>query len=72
MRVAVIGGGVIGVSTAYFLAVAGHEVVVIERGSNVADEASFAHSGLIAPGLASTERVSGPTVSSDHERGRAP
>lgn len=52
MRVAVIGGGVIGVSTAYFLAVAGHEVVVIERGSNVADEASFAHSGLIAPALA--------------------
>ena len=52
MQVAVIGGGVVGVSTAYFLAAAGHEVVVIERGSNVAEEASFAHSGLIAPALA--------------------
>lgn len=52
MRVAVIGGGIVGVSTAYFLASAGHEVVVIESGSNVAEEASFAHSGLIAPALA--------------------
>lgn len=52
MQVAVIGGGVVGVSTAYFLAAAGHEVVVLERGSNVAEEASFAHSGLIAPALA--------------------
>ena len=52
MQVAVIGGGVIGVSTAYFLAAAGHEVVVLERGSNVADAASFAHSGLVAPALA--------------------
>ena len=52
MQVAVIGGGVVGVCTAYFLAAAGHEVVVIERGSNVAEESSFAHSGQIAPALA--------------------
>lgn len=52
MQVAVIGGGVVGVCTAYFLAAAGHEVVVIERGSNVAEESSFAHSGLIAPAMA--------------------
>ena len=31
MQVVVIGGGVIGVCTAYFLADAGHEVVLIER-----------------------------------------
>ena len=52
MQVAVIGGGVVGVCTAYFLAAAGHEVVVIERGSNVAEDSSFAHSGLIAPASA--------------------
>ncbi len=37
MQVAVIGGGVIGVCTAYFLAEAGHEVVVLEKRSNVAE-----------------------------------
>lgn len=50
MQVAVIGGGVIGVCTAYFLAAAGHEVVVIERYGNVAQEASFGNAGVIAPG----------------------
>ncbi|MNR83697.1 D-amino acid dehydrogenase small subunit [compost metagenome] len=49
MQVAVIGAGVIGVSTAYFLAEAGHEVVVIERHNNVAEEASYGDSGILAP-----------------------
>lgn len=49
-QVAVIGGGAVGVCTAYFLALAGHDVVVIERHHNVAEESSFAHAGLIAPG----------------------
>lgn len=49
MQVAVIGGGVVGVSTAYFLAQAGHEVVVLERQSNVAEGASFGSSGVSAP-----------------------
>lgn len=53
MQVAVVGGGAIGVGTAYFLAAAGHEVVVLERCSNVAEEGSFGNSGLVAPGLAS-------------------
>ncbi len=48
MQVAVIGGGVIGVCTAYFLAEAGHEVVVIERLGNVAEGASFGNAGIIA------------------------
>ena len=48
MQVAVIGAGVIGVSTAYFLAEAGHEVVVIERHNNVAEEASYGDSGILA------------------------
>jgi len=48
-QVAVIGGGVTGVCSAYFLAAAGHDVVVIERNKNVAQEASFANAGLVAP-----------------------
>ncbi|RBA23455.1 D-amino acid dehydrogenase [Herminiimonas fonticola] len=49
MQVAVVGAGVIGVCTAYFLAEAGHEVVVIERRNNVAEEASFGDPGILAP-----------------------
>lgn len=52
-QIAVVGGGVVGVCTAYFLAEAGHDVVVIERHQNVAEEASFAHGGIIAPGYTS-------------------
>jgi D-amino-acid dehydrogenase len=48
MQVAVIGGGVIGVSTAYFLAAAGHQVVVIERYGNVAQETSYGNAGLVS------------------------
>ena len=49
MRVAVIGGGVIGVCTAYYLAESGHEVAVIERYGNVAQEASFGNLDLMGP-----------------------
>ncbi len=49
MQVAVVGAGVVGVCTAYFLAEAGHEVVVIERRNNVAEEASFGDPGILAP-----------------------
>ncbi|MFQ5785631.1 MAG: D-amino acid dehydrogenase [Alphaproteobacteria bacterium] len=52
MKVIVMGGGVIGVATAYYLARNGHEVVVIERAADVALETSFANAGIIAPGHA--------------------
>ncbi len=52
MRVAVIGGGVVGVCTAYFLAEAGHEVAVVERYGNVAQEASFGNLDLMGPAAA--------------------
>lgn len=52
-QIAVIGGGVVGVCTAYFLAEAGHDVAVIERHENVAQEASFANAGIVAPSYAS-------------------
>jgi D-amino-acid dehydrogenase len=51
-QIVVVGGGIIGVCTAFFLAEAGHEVVVIERNQNVAQEASFAHPGIVGPGFA--------------------
>lgn len=49
MRIAVIGGGVVGVCTAYFLAEAGHDVAVVERFGNVAQEASFGNLDLMGP-----------------------
>lgn len=54
MRVAVLGAGVVGVTTAYELATDGHEVVVIDRLPEAAGETSFANAGLIAPGHAYT------------------
>ncbi|HVL37729.1 MAG TPA: FAD-dependent oxidoreductase, partial [Burkholderiales bacterium] len=50
MRVAVIGAGIIGVTTAFELAVDGHDVTVFERRSSPAEETSFANAGVIAPG----------------------
>ena len=49
MRVAVIGGGVVGVTTAYFLAQSGHQVSVIEQRGNVCEQASLGHAGLLGP-----------------------
>ena len=52
MRIAVLGGGVIGVTTAYYLTRAGHEVTLLERHPALASETSFANAGMIAPGHA--------------------
>jgi len=50
MRVAIIGAGIVGVTTAYELACDGHSVSVYERCGSVAAETSFANAGLVAPG----------------------
>src|SRR5271166_5962930 len=50
MRVIVLGGGVVGVTAAYQLQRDGHEVVVVERHSEVASGASWGNAGMIAPG----------------------
>jgi D-amino-acid dehydrogenase len=53
MRVMVLGGGVIGTASAYYLARAGFEVVVVDRQPAVAMETSFANAGQVSPGYAS-------------------
>ena len=52
MKIAIVGAGVIGVTTAYELACDGHEVIVFERNTSIAVESSFANAGIIAPGYA--------------------
>jgi D-amino-acid dehydrogenase len=50
MKIAVVGAGIVGVSTAYELAQDGHQVTVYERRGAAAEEASFANAGVLAPG----------------------
>ena len=50
MKVLVLGAGVIGVTAAYELAGAGHEVTVVDRQSGPALETSFANAGEVSPG----------------------
>ncbi len=49
MKVLVLGSGVIGVTSAYYLARDGHEVTVVDRQAEAASETSFANASLIAP-----------------------
>jgi D-amino-acid dehydrogenase len=50
MRVLVLGGGIAGVTAAYFLAKDGHEVTLVEEQEGVGRDASAANAGIIAPG----------------------
>ena len=50
MKVIVLGAGVIGTTSAYYLARAGAEVTVLDRQSCVANETSFANAGQVSPG----------------------
>ena len=53
MHVLILGSGVIGVTSGYYLARAGHRVTIVDRASGPAQDASFANSGHISPGCAS-------------------
>ncbi len=50
MKVLILGSGVIGVTSAYYLAQKGFEVTVIDRQPGVGMETSFANAGQISPG----------------------
>lgn len=50
MQVLVLGAGVVGVTSAWYLAKAGHQVTIIDRQVDVALETSYANAGQISPG----------------------
>lgn len=53
MNIVVLGAGVIGVTSAYYLAKAGHSVTVVDRQAGPALETSFANAGEVSPGYSS-------------------
>ncbi len=50
MKVVVLGSGVVGVTTAWYLAQSGHEVTVLDRQPEAGLETSFANAGQVSPG----------------------
>ena len=48
MKVVIIGGGVIGLCSAYYLQKEGHEIAVIDRG-DITDGCSFGNMGYMSP-----------------------
>ncbi len=50
MRILVVGAGIVGVCTAWYLRRLGLDVTVLERRSGAAQEASFGNAGVVAPG----------------------
>jgi D-amino-acid dehydrogenase len=53
MKVLILGAGVIGVTSAWYLARAGHEVTVVDRQPGAGLETSYANAGEVSPGYAS-------------------
>jgi len=49
MKVVVLGAGVVGVASAYYLARDGHEVTLVERRAKAALETSYGNAGLYSP-----------------------
>jgi D-amino-acid dehydrogenase len=52
MRIVVIGAGLLGISTAFFLRNSGHEVVVVDRNPGPGMDTSFANGGMLTPSQA--------------------
>ena len=53
MRILILGSGVIGVTSAWYLRRQGHDVVVVDREAGAAMETSFGNAGQVSPGYAS-------------------
>lgn len=51
MNVTILGAGVVGVTSAWYLAKAGHKVTVIDRQPAAALETSFANAGEVSPAI---------------------
>jgi D-amino-acid dehydrogenase len=49
MRIAIVGAGLLGVASAYYLSKEGHEILVVDRQSAPACETSFANASLLTP-----------------------
>ena len=54
MKVAIVGGGVIGLCTAYYLDKEGYEVTVIDR-NNITDGCSFGNMAVVKVGMTLTK-----------------
>lgn len=51
MKIAVVGAGIVGITTAFELTLDGHDVTVFEKNTSVAEHSSFATGGLLASSL---------------------
>ncbi|MCR8551102.1 D-amino acid dehydrogenase [Salipiger sp. P9] len=50
MKIAILGGGVVGVTAAYELWKDGHDITLIEKNDSVGTETSWGNAGMVAPG----------------------
>jgi D-amino-acid dehydrogenase len=62
MKIIMLGGGVVGVTSAWYLARAGHEVTVIDRQPGAGLETSFANAGQVSPGYSAPWAAPGLVV----------
>ncbi|MHC9037359.1 FAD-dependent oxidoreductase, partial [Cobetia marina] len=53
MKILVLGSGVVGVTSAYYLARQGHEVTVVDRQASPAMETSYGNAGQVSFGFSS-------------------
>ena len=61
MHVAVLGAGVVGVTTAYYLSEQGHSVTLVDRAATVASATSFANGGQLSYSYTEANKNSGIT-----------
>ena len=72
MRITVIGAGVVGVATAYYLSLDGHDVTVVDRNTGPGEGTSFANGGQLSVSNAEVLRpIRVPTVTSERAKWRA-